>query len=264
MKITEVSVLPAADEFDDIHLIVKVETDEGIYGLGESGIRRWGDTTAKAIEHLSGEVVGRCPMATEAIWQNLYRGGFQPADRVYSCALSAIDMALWDIKGKALGQPVYALLGGPVRDKVVTYAHLRSKKLGEQVAEAKDLVEAGWKYLRFGLLGYGDQSERGGLRETFEPRKAIRDGVEHMARLRQALGDEPEICIDVHTRLDLAHAIVFCREAQRMSKRDLADNESALRAITALKQDYDVVISRFNIDERTTRTAAGGSFTVEQ
>ena len=128
MKVTKIKTFPTADEAGDVHLIVKVETDEGIHGLGESGIRREGGTIMKAIEHLSEAVVGRSPMATEAIWQELFRGLFQPADRVYSCALSAIDMALWDIKGKALNQPVYALLGGPFRRKVTGYTRTCARR----------------------------------------------------------------------------------------------------------------------------------------
>jgi L-alanine-DL-glutamate epimerase-like enolase superfamily enzyme len=93
-----------------------------------TALGRWasaggGAAIEKAIEHLSEIVVGQDPFATERLWQYMYRGSFFPAERVYNCAISAIDIALWDIKGKALGLPVYKLLGGPVRDRVVCYPH---------------------------------------------------------------------------------------------------------------------------------------------
>ena len=116
MKVTQIKNFPISDEDGRVYYIVKVETDAGIYGLGEVGIRNWGGAIGKAIEHLSEIVIGEDPFSTEKLWQYMFRGGFFPADKVYSCAISAIDIALWDIKAKALEMPLYKLLGGPVRD----------------------------------------------------------------------------------------------------------------------------------------------------
>ena len=82
-----------------------------------------GRAVMEAIDHLSEVVVGSDPWETERLWQLMFRGNFFPADRTYGCAISAIDIALWDIKGKSVGMPVYKLMGGPTRDKVVCYAH---------------------------------------------------------------------------------------------------------------------------------------------
>ena len=123
MKITAVKSFPFLSENGRRYHIVKVETDEGIYGLGEIGMSFWGAAVDASLEHLSEIVVGEDPFSTERLWQHMFRGSFFPADTTYCSAISAIDIALWDIKGKALGMPVYKLLGGPVRDKVVCYPH---------------------------------------------------------------------------------------------------------------------------------------------
>ena len=127
MKVTAIKTYSVRDAEGGGYYIVKVETDEGIYGLGEIGIRNWGGAITQAIEHLSQVVIGQDPWSTERLWQQMFRGGFFPADRVYCCAISAIDIALWDIKGKSVNMPVYKLLGGPVRDKVVCYPHTQGR-----------------------------------------------------------------------------------------------------------------------------------------
>ena len=195
------------------YLIVKVETDAGIHGLGEAGIGFWGASIEKAVERLSELVIGQDPMATERIWQHMFRGSFFPADGVYSCAISAIDIALWDIKGKALGLPVYKLLGGPVRDKVVCYPHCQGGSTDELVENCERHVDEGWKFVRWG------QPETGGILEAqgegvLEPVESMRIAVEQMARVREAVGPDIQICFDVHTRLDTAHVISMCRDLE--------------------------------------------------
>ena len=102
MKITQIKSFMIGDDDRRYH-IVKVETDEGIYGLGEVGIGFWGAAIEQALGHLSEIVVGEDPFSTERLWQHMFRGSFFPADKVYCSAISAIDIALWDIKGKAAG-----------------------------------------------------------------------------------------------------------------------------------------------------------------
>ena len=123
MKVTAVKNMQVLSERGHAYILVKVETDSGIYGLGEAGMRYWGAAIESAVDHLSELVVGQDPFSTERIWQQLWRRSFFPASGAYACAVSAIDIALWDIKGKALEMPVYKLLGGPVRDRVVCYPH---------------------------------------------------------------------------------------------------------------------------------------------
>ncbi len=95
MKVTSIKPMPIATESPGGSVfVVKVETDAGIYGLGEAGMRYWGAAIEKAVEHLSELVVGQDPFGTERLWQHMFRGGFFPASGAYSCAISAIEIAL--------------------------------------------------------------------------------------------------------------------------------------------------------------------------
>jgi len=212
MKITEIKSFSVADADNRPYFIVKVETDEGVHGLGEVGIRWWGAAIEKAIEHLSEIVVGQEPFATERLWQHMYRGSFFPAERVYTCAISAIDIALWDIKGKALGLPVYKLLGGPVRDRVVCYPHNQGRTNEELVSNCEKVVREGWKFVRWGQPETGEYI---GGEGCLEPVKSIRIAEEQMAMVREAVGPDIQICFDVHTRLDTAHSIALCRALEK-------------------------------------------------
>ena len=122
MKITDVTSFPVFNGQRN-NLFVVVDTDEGIYGVGESGLSGRELAVIGAVEHLKPMLIGQDPSRIEHLWQLLFRGGFFPANRVIGSAISAIDIALWDIQGKALGVPIYKLLGGLVRDRVVCYPH---------------------------------------------------------------------------------------------------------------------------------------------
>src|SRR5262250_3398589 len=157
MKITDVTVYLAKEW--RTFLFVVIDTDAGIYGLGEAGITGRELAVQGAIEHFKPLLIGQDPARIEHIWQMLFRGGFFPAERILSAAISAIDMALWDIKGKALGVPVYELLGGRVRDKVICYPHNAG-----HVMDVAPVVESclktkaeGWKFVRLGLASEAEQ-----------------------------------------------------------------------------------------------------------
>jgi galactonate dehydratase len=208
MRITNVEPYPVWGGNRNF-LFVVVDTDEGIYGVGESGITGRELAVLGAIEHLKPLLVGQDPARIEHIWQMLFRGGFFPAQRILGAAISAIDIALWDIKGKALQVPVYELLGGRVRDKVVCYPHNRGHEM-----EIAPLVEScletkaeGWKFVRWGLPQSG---------QILEPRQAVLAAIKQFQAVREAVGDEIEIAFDVHTRLDLPDAIWLCREVESL------------------------------------------------
>ena len=112
MKVTQIRSFPVRDDSGRLYFIVRVDTDAGIYGLGEVGVARLGRSIALAIDHLSEIVIGSDPWETERLWQQMFRGLFFPAERVYACAISGIDIALWDIKAKSVGMPLYKILGG--------------------------------------------------------------------------------------------------------------------------------------------------------
>ncbi len=206
MKITNIETYPVWGGHRNF-LFVVVDTDEGIYGVGETGITGRELAIVGAIEHFKPLLIGQDPARIEHIWQLLFRGGFFPAQRILTSAISAIDIALWDIKGKALGVPIYDLLGGRVRDKVVCYPHNRG-----HATEIEPLVESclqtkaeGWKFVRLGLPQDG---------VTLEPRQAVLTSIKQMVAVREAVGDEIEITFDVHTRLDLPDAVWLCREVE--------------------------------------------------
>ncbi len=211
MKVTKIKSYSVAEGEGRPYFIVKVETDEGIYGLGEVGISFWGEAIAKAIDHLAEIVVGEDPFCTEKLWQHMFRGGFFPADKVYCCAISAIDIALWDIKGKALNMPTYKLLGGPVRDKVVCYPHAQGRTNEELVENSVSLVEEGWKFVRWGQPETGGTFEYQGSEGRLEPVESMRIAEQQMAMVREAVGPDIQLCFDVHTRLDTAHVVAMCK-----------------------------------------------------
>ena len=122
MKITNIEAYPVTDGLAS-HLFVVVDTDEGIYGVGESGLAGRAKSVIGALEHFREMLIGEDPFRIGHLWQLMYRGGFFPAKLILSSAASAVDIALWDIKGKALGVPIYELLGGLQRDKVPCYPH---------------------------------------------------------------------------------------------------------------------------------------------
>src|SRR5690554_4069361 len=113
MRITDVTCYPVwADRRNYIFLVV--DTDEGLYGLGEAGLSRRERAIAGVVEHLKPLLIGQDPGRTEHLWQVMSRGGFFPHDRVVGSAIAAIDIALWDLKAKRYGVPLYELLGGRV------------------------------------------------------------------------------------------------------------------------------------------------------
>jgi len=204
MKITSVEAFPVWGGTRNF-LFVVVDTDEGIYGVGEAGLTSRELAVMGALEHLKPLLIGQDARRKEHIWQTLFRGGFFPAGKALSSALSAVDIALWDITGKALGVPVYDLLGGRVRDRVVCYPHNSGATTAALVESCLKTKAEGWSFVRWGL---GDDGE------ILEPRRAVRKAIAQMQAVREAVGDDIEIVFDVHTRLDLADAVTLCREVE--------------------------------------------------
>lgn len=201
MKILRVEAYPVYDQGRNF-LFVCVDTDEGISGVGESGLTGRELAVEGAVKHLAPLLIGADPSRIEHLWQLMARGGFFPALGPVAAALSAIDIALWDIRGKALGVPVYDLLGGLARDRVVCYPHNNEFGVEPLVESARQTWDEGWKFVRWGLPPEGD---------VLEPRHAIRTAIAQFAALRSAIGDEVELCLDVHTRLDPAESITLLR-----------------------------------------------------
>jgi L-alanine-DL-glutamate epimerase-like enolase superfamily enzyme len=237
MKITDITVYLAKEW--RTFLFVIIDTDEGIYGLGEAGITGRELAVKGALEHFKPLLIGQDPFRIEHIWQILFRGGFFPAQRILTAAIAAIDTALWDIKGKALGVPVYELLGGRVRDKVVTYNHNIGDSIEALVESCQKSVQEGWKVLRWGLPEQANN--------TLTPRKAVLTAIKQFEAVRATVGDDIELCMDVHTRLNLADALWLCQEVESFRPLFIED---ALRAENP--QSYR------NLRNRTTVPLAAG------
>jgi galactonate dehydratase len=203
MKITTIKPYPVWIGTRN-QLIVKVETDEGVFGWGESGLSGREMAVSGALEHYTRFLVGRNPFDIGAIWQESYRSQYFEGGRVLQAAISAVDIALHDIKGKALGVPVYDLLGGKQRDKVPTFASCGDEAENDvAINSAKELMAMGFDAIRFFPVG---QSSR----DIFEPRESIGPTAKMLNRAREVLGDSVVLGIDYHHRLSVAEAASFC------------------------------------------------------
>jgi len=204
MKITQVKpFIMWAEGAGRNWLFVKVETDEAIHGWGEGSLVNQTPAIAGAVHALAEDIIGHDAAAIERHWQvmflhNRYRGGV-----IINSALSAIDQALWDIKGKALGTPVYQLLGGAVRNRIRIYAG------AENVESARRLVGQGFTGIKtISWHTHKDMNER----------KLVSWLRDHVASMREAVGSEVDIMIDNHGRSRPALAI---RQMRAVEEFDL-------------------------------------------
>lgn len=216
-------------------LLVKIETDEGVFGWGESGLSGREKAVMGAIDHYSQFLIGRDPFQIGALWQEMYRSQYFEGGRVLQAAISAIDIALYDIKGKALGVPVYELLGGKQRDHIPTFATTGAPPGPEMIEQARMLMEHGWTAMR---LSPADHQSNG----RYEPRESIPVTAKWCVKAREELGDAVVLGIDYHHRLSVAEAASFC---QKMPSGTLDFLEEPIRdetpeAYEALRRMTDV------------------------
>jgi galactonate dehydratase len=198
-------------------MYVKIETDEGVTGIGElhpaSGTGGTPFLPRAGVAYCAEYLVGKDPLQIERHWQHMFRRCLFRGGADVMAAIGAIDIALWDIKGKTLGQPVYALLGGPTREKVRLYTHLKGNTPQALADEAKALVADGYTALRlypFGDFGSADFEEGRGL-ENMSYMAMVRQAQERVAAVRQAVGPDLDLMIDVVNRLSPAEAIAVGR-----------------------------------------------------
>jgi galactonate dehydratase len=210
VKITDVRTVLVEDPEREgrNYAFVVVATDEGLTGLGESGISGKELALRGLIETYRPILVGMDATRIEHIWQTLWRGQFFRGGHVHAAAVAAIDLALWDLRGKALGVPVYDLLGGRTREYARCYCHVQHPEgIDAMVALARERVAEGWQFVRFGA-GEGEPQEREGV---LEQARALRWTVDAFAALRDALGPDVEICVDFHQRTTPTYAIQLAR-----------------------------------------------------
>lgn len=202
MKITAIDALHVGQ-----FLLVRVHTDAGIVGVGEGGA--WGHIEASkvAVEKFATYLVGKDPAPIEHHWAMMHRFSYFQGAAI-NAAISAIDIALWDIKGKALGVPVYELLGGPTRKTARVYAHVYEKNIDLVLADMVRKKEAG--FTAIGHLNPFLDEDEGDLYHRSHATK-MREAINNVRLMREAVGDDVDLCIEIHRRLTPAEAVVFAR-----------------------------------------------------
>ena len=190
--------------------IVKVETDSGLYGLGESGTSGRERALAGTIDHFRQFLLGRDPRQIEEIHQILYRGQYFEGGTVITAAASAVDIALWDLLGKHLGVPVWQLLGGTTRNHVSCFIDAPAGKGDTWCDKAKDLVDRGWEIIRF-LPEMPDPDFDPMKSSIYDPWESLIWTAQQLKEVREKVGPELRMAVDFHHRLSVAEAAHFCR-----------------------------------------------------
>jgi galactonate dehydratase len=207
MKVVGVSLNPTSDR---PYVFVKIETNQGLVGWGEGTLEGKAGATMACIEDFRDFVIGADPMQVEHIWQSMYVHSFYRAGPVMGSAISAIDQALWDIRGKALGVPVYRLLGGPLDPRGVRgYYHADGVRTPDALAKLRETaIQQGVSCFKTGLPTYY---------EWIETRKKIGAAVKAMQVLRESLGPDIDIAVDFHAKTSPSVASILVKEVEPLN-----------------------------------------------
>lgn len=194
---------------DRPYVFVKIETDQGIVGWGEATLEGKAAAVMQTVDDLKLFVVGADPMRVEHIWQDIYIHAFYRAGPILASALSGIDQALWDIRGKALGLPVYRLLGGPFDPRGVRgYYHANANTPEALAALRESATQLGITCFKSGIPGYY---------EWIEGNARIKAAVSRLQMLREGLGDKIDIGIDFHAKTSPSVASIICKEVEPLN-----------------------------------------------
>ncbi|MES2037345.1 MAG: galactonate dehydratase [Pseudomonadota bacterium] len=198
MKITKLTTYRVPPRW----MLLKIETDEGIVGWGEPVIEGRARTVETAVQEFAHYLIGQDPARINDLWQVMYRGSFYRGGAILMSAMAGIDQALWDIKGKALGVPVYQLLGGLVRDRMKTYSWVGGDRPADVIADIRRLREAGFDTFKM------NGTEEFGI---IDSAAAVDAAVGRIAEIRGAFGNQIEFGIDFHGRVAAPMAKVLLR-----------------------------------------------------
>ena len=257
MKITGVRpwLIKSSASYWGEFLFVEVTTDEGVSGWGEITTTTFVANRALCVmlKQISTIIKGDDPAHIERIWHKIFRNFTYMGSRgaAVEC-VSAIDIALWDIRGKVLGRPIYELLGGPVRDDILLYTHPDQRKFTSNDAvaqEIRDIIASGHTALKFDPFPQqGPRNGNGQAREQTEGyldgsmnRKDEREAAELTALIRETAGPDIEILIDAHGRFDVPTAIRLCRTLEEAGDIDWFEEPVPPESFNALKQVRDKV-----------------------
>lgn len=206
MKITKLETFHVQPRW----LFLKISTDHGIVGFGEPIVEGQSKVVEAAIESLGRLIIGKDPRQIEHLWQLMYRGTFYRGGSIMVSAISGIEQALWDIKGKYYNMPVYEMLGGKVRNKIRVYCHLDGDYPNTGNTSAEHYVKCalkrkaeGFNFIKWGLP---DRAMN-----IIENPAVITEMANKFAAVRKAVGDDFELAVDCHGRLSGAMAKQFCR-----------------------------------------------------
>jgi mannonate dehydratase len=215
--------------------VVKITTDQdGLYGYGCATFTQRADLVKPAVEkYLKPFLLSKTTDRIEDIWQSCYDNSYWKNGPVLNNALSGIDQALWDIKGRQTGMPVYQLAGGKCREAADTYVHADGAEFQEVVDNAKRYMEQGFRNVRVqvgvpGMAGYGARRSGTPLKALhdkplFEPAYYFRRALKLLEVCREQLGDEVELLHDMHERLLPNQAVQFCKDAEKFKMFFLED-----------------------------------------
>jgi mannonate dehydratase len=207
--------------------VVKVITDQdGLYGYGCGTYTQRAELVVAAVErYLRPFLAGKPADRIDDLWQAMYNSSYWRNGPVLNNAISGVDQALWDIKGRMAGMPVYQLLGGKCREAADCYAHASGREIPEVIDNARKLMAQGFRHIRVqvgvpGQAGYGAGAgavkvEKLHDAPMFEPEDYLRRALKLLETARKELGDEVELLHDVHERISPIQAVRFCKECER-------------------------------------------------
>lgn len=259
MKITGIRpwLVKTAASYWGEFLFIEVTTDEGVSGWGEI------TTTTKIanralcaiLRRLGDQLAGEDPTKIERLWHKVFRSFTYMGSRGAGVeCVSAIDIALWDIRGKVLGQPIYELLGGPVRDEIALYTHPDQSKFTSKdgvIKEIRAIVDSGHTALKFDPFPYqGSREQRDGYLDGKMSRKDEREAAELTALIRETTGPDVEVLIDAHGRFDVPTAIRLCRTLEEAGNIDWFEEPVPPESLNALKQVREKVSAPISVGER--------------
>lgn len=225
-KIKDISVIATAPARLRL-VVVKVTTDQdGLYGYGCGTFTQRADLVVEAVNrYLKPFLIGKPADRIDDTWQACYNSSYWRNGPVLNNAISGVDMALWDIKGRMANMPVYQLLGGKLREAADCYGHASGAEIQEVIDSAKKYIDQGFRHVRVqvgvpGMAGYGSGRNEARVQSlhnapVFEPAAYIRRALKLFEECRKQLGEEIELCHDVHERVNTTQALQFCKDVEK-------------------------------------------------
>jgi galactonate dehydratase len=260
MKITSVVpwLVKAPGTYWGEYLFVAVTTDAGITGWGEvtTTTKMANRVIVGMLKQLHTMLLGEDPAHIERLWHKIFRAFTYMGSRGATCqAISGIDIALWDIRGKVLGLPIYDLLGGPVREDVPLYCHPDQSKFSSREGveqEIRAIVASGHTALKFDPFPHlgGEREANDGYLDGKMSKAGERIAAELTAQIREVAGPTTEILIDAHGRFDVPTAIRLCRALEEAGDIDWFEEPVPVESYHALRQVRDKVNARITVGER--------------